>query len=199
VHGSLPTPKRSACRQFCRKAGDRCDPHSAKKLRLDVREARQSRREGLWLGVLEVICNHPPWDCSPGEAIDDSGVRIILCRTSEIHQCFDLLIFGTDRVEHESTPEGALFECFEIEPGNNPEVVGSTFQGKEQIGIGLSIGVDYLTIREYNLKLVSQEIDVRVGLQTSKLTTLSTTKPYLGPKKENPPDNIRQQVIVYKS
>lgn len=58
--GSLPAPKRSAFRQFCRKAGDRRDPHRLKELRLDVREVRQSGREGLWLGIFEVVCNHPP-------------------------------------------------------------------------------------------------------------------------------------------
>jgi hypothetical protein len=58
--GSLPAPTRSAFRQFCRKAGDRRDPHRLKELRLDVREVRQSGREGLWLGVFEVVCNHPP-------------------------------------------------------------------------------------------------------------------------------------------
>ena len=149
---SLPATTRCRAGQFRRQVGHRRDPHGVSNLRPNVREICQSRRERLRLGVFEVVCNYPSCCYTPAVAVDDNRVRIITCvGTSEFSQCFDLLVFGTDRVVHETSPEGTLFECLEVEPSDNPEVVGTTFEGKEEVGIALSIGVDNLAMSEYNL------------------------------------------------
>lgn len=122
---ALPATKRRAFGQLNRKAGDRADAHGAEELRLDTCEIGQGRREHLRLGVFEIICNRPTCHCSPSEAIDDSCVRIIGCRISELRQSFDLCVFGADWVKDESAPEVALWKCLEIETGHDTEIVGA--------------------------------------------------------------------------
>ncbi len=59
-----------------------------------------------------------------------------------------MLLAGGDVVSDRATPEFALLEGFDVEAGDDAEVVGATFQRAEEIGIRGFVGVDYFAVGE---------------------------------------------------
>ena len=53
-----------------------------------------------------------------------------------------MLLAGGDGVDDGATPEVALLESIDVEPGDDTEVIGAAFQGTEEVGVGILVGVD---------------------------------------------------------
>lgn len=92
--------------------------------------------------ILRVVL--PIADQRPGFIFDNVIVKVDECR--------DLFGSRAVRINNHPAPQITLSESEEIETCDNTEVVSSTFEGLEQVRIGVFVGMDDPSVTEDDLE-----------------------------------------------
>ena len=96
-------------------------------------------------------------------ALNRSRILIIRLHIREFRERFDGLGGLGDGVNDLSAPDIIQGHGFEVEAGDDSEVVGSAFQGLEEVGVFLGVGVDELGGGEDDLEVLDVVADEAVA------------------------------------
>lgn len=104
--------------------------------------------------VDQEICDRPrSYPAGVAIGIDYCGVGIIISGIVEIGKCFHLRGHGVNGVVDCASPDLALRESSEIEPGNDAEIIRASFERRPKIRVVHSIRIDDFTTRKNNLEI----------------------------------------------
>ena len=147
IRKGLPVAVGCASASFDRDVREVRDPHGIRQLGLEIGEILQDGRVHLLFGVCELIGDFLGPLRSDYIGVDNGSV-VIDARTGgggETLKCLQLGRDGCPWVGDEAAPELTLFEGLEVEASHDAEIVGPALQGFEEVGMGLGVGVDYLS------------------------------------------------------
>lgn len=123
----------------------------------DLRLDAGKRLEDRWVGlrgdfsILVVIGDGPIAGCE-GEVIDQSSIFIVRVLSGEAVKSVEMGGASGDGVQDSAAEERARRECLHVEAGDDAKVVGTAFEGFEEIGRrcvdvkDLAVGEDELVV-----------------------------------------------------
>lgn len=117
--------------QFDGKVAHVRNTHGVLQLGLDARKGRKGGwvRLGGLLGVFVVVCDKPASCCRCIPiVVDECSIWIVGRCSGKVFKGSKVLFAGGDVVSDRATPELALLEGFDVEAGDDAEVIGATFE-----------------------------------------------------------------------
>ena len=131
--------------------------------RLNIVPEGKDRRVSDSFRILKVVNADESETLDVRYALNRSRVLIIRIHIREFRESFDGLGSLGDGVDDLSAPDVIQGHGFEVEAGDDAEVIGSAFQGLEEVGVFLGIGVDGLGGGEDDLEVLDVVADEAVA------------------------------------